>query len=96
VRERKVLTLEDAVRKMSSFPAARFRLHDRGLIREGLKADIVVFNADTIVDKAEFGKPHQYAAGVKHVVVNGKAVLRDGAMTAERPGRVLYGPSHQK
>ena len=96
VRERKVLTLEDAVRKMSSFPAARFRLHDRGLLREGLKADIVVFNADTVVDKAEFGKPHQYAAGVKHVVVNGKAVLRDGAMTAERPGRVLYGPSRQK
>lgn len=96
VRERNVITLEDAVRKMSSFPAARFRLHDRGLLREGLKADVVVFNPDTVVDKAEFGKPHQYATGVKHVVVNGKAVLRDGAMTAERPGRVLYGPSRQK
>ncbi|MBI4876694.1 MAG: D-aminoacylase [Acidobacteria bacterium] len=93
VRERKTLTLEDAVRKMSSLPAARLKLWDRGLLRPGMKADLAVFDPAIIADKAEFSKPHQYAAGVKHTFVNGKPALLDGQVTAERPGRVLYGPA---
>ena len=93
VRERKAITLEDAVRKMSSLPAGRFRIYDRGLIRPGMKADLAVFDLDRVVDKAEFARPHQYAEGFRHVLVNGKLVLQDGSMTSERPGRVLYGPA---
>ncbi|MEO7651990.1 MAG: D-aminoacylase [Bryobacteraceae bacterium] len=93
VRERKVLTLEDAVRRMTGLPAMRFRIFDRGLLRPGMKADVVVFDAATVHDKAEFASPHQYAEGFRHVVVNGKPVLAEGKMTAERPGRILYGPA---
>jgi dihydroorotase/N-acyl-D-amino-acid deacylase len=92
VRERGVLTLEEAVRKMTSLPAARFRIMDRGLLRPGMKADIAVFDPGRVRDKAEFGNPHQYAEGFVHVFVNGEAVLLDGKVTAARPGRVLYGP----
>ena len=92
VREKKVLTLEDAVRKMSSFPAARIGLSDRGVLKPGMKADIAVFDPATVRDMATFEKPHQYAAGVPHVIVNGQVVYENGAMTAARPGRVLYGP----
>jgi N-acyl-D-amino-acid deacylase len=94
VRERKVITLEEAVRRMTSLPAARFRIMDRGLLRPGMKADIVVFDPATVADKAEFGKPHQYAVGFKHVLVNGKLVLREGKMTGALPGKVLYGPAY--
>lgn len=90
VREKKVLTLEEAVRKMSGFPAARMRLTDRGILHPGMKADIVVFNAATVIDKATFEKPHQYAEGVSTVVVNGRVTLAGGAMTAERAGRSLH------
>lgn len=93
VRERKTLTLEDAVRRMSALPAARLNLGDRGLLRPGMKADIAIFDAAGIADKATFAEPHQYAAGVRDVLVNGKVVLRDGKLTGERPGRVLYGPA---
>jgi N-acyl-D-aspartate/D-glutamate deacylase len=92
VRERKVLTLEDAVRRMSSLPAERFRIFDRGLLRPGMKADVAVFDAAKVIDKADFEHPHQYAEGFRHVLVNGKPVLADGRMTGELPGRVLYGP----
>ena len=92
VREQKVLTLEDAVRKMSSFPAARMRLIDRGTIRPGMKADLVIFDPAQVRDPATFERPHQYAEGVTHVLVNGVLVLDAGAPTAARPGRVLYGP----
>jgi len=92
VRERKAITLEEAVRKMSAFPASRFGLHDRGLLRPGMKADIAVFDPATAGDTATFTKPHAYAVGFRHVVVNGKAVILDGKVTAARPGRVLYGP----
>ncbi len=92
VRERNTLTLEDAVRKMTSLPAGRFRVFDRGLLRPGMKADLVVFDPKRVRDAAEFGKPHQYAEGFVHVFVNGRPVLRDGRMTGERPGRVLLGP----
>ena len=96
VRERKVLTLEEAVRRMTSLPAVRFRIMDRGLLRPGMKADVAVFDAATVIDKSEFGKPHQYAEGFSHVVVNGTAVLADGQMQAARPGRALYGPGYGK
>ncbi|MEQ1912856.1 MAG: amidohydrolase family protein, partial [Vicinamibacterales bacterium] len=89
VREKKALTLEDAVRKMSGWPAQRMGLTDRGVIRPGMKADIVVFNAATVVDKATFEKPHQYAEGVADVVVNGRVALLDGKTTGERSGRAL-------
>jgi dihydroorotase/N-acyl-D-amino-acid deacylase len=95
VRERKVLTLEDAIRKMSSLPAQRLRLLDRGLLRPGLKADLVIFDPDTVADKAIFGNPHQYAVGFSHVVVNGELVLDNGKITERRPGRILYGPARR-
>jgi N-acyl-D-amino-acid deacylase len=89
VRERKVLTLEEAVRKMSSMPARRVGLHDRGLLLPGFKADLVVFDPATIADKATFERPHQYAVGVSHVLVNGVFVVEEGKTTGARPGKVL-------
>ncbi len=89
VREKHVLTLEEAIRKMTSFPAQRVGLADRGVLRPGLKADIVVFNPATIIDKATFEKPHQYAEGVVAVVVNGRLTFSNGQMTGERAGRAL-------
>lgn len=89
VREKNVLLLEDAVRKMTSMPAQRVRIHDRGILRPGMKADIVIFDPATINDRATFENPHQFAVGVSHVLVNGVAVLDDGKMTAARPGKVL-------
>ncbi len=94
VRERRVLTLEEAVRRMTSLPATRLKLWDRGLLRPGMMADIVVFDPATIKDMADFSNPHQYAVGVRHTLVNGKPVLFDGRATSERPGRVLYGPAY--
>ena len=95
VRELKVITLEDAVRKMSGAPAKRLGLADRGLLKEGLKADLVLFDPDTVRDTATFEKPHQYAEGVSLVVINGDVVFDDGRMTAARPGRILYGPGRK-
>lgn len=89
VRERHLITLEEAVRKMTSFPAARLGLPDRGLLREGLAADITVFDADAIVDRATFTDPHHYSEGVRFVLVNGEVVVADGAVTGALPGRVL-------
>lgn len=93
VREKHTLTLEDAVRKMSAFPAARLGLTDRGLIRPGMKADLVIFDPQRVRDTATFQKPHSYAEGVAHVIVNGEVIFQTGTMTATRPGRVLYGPA---
>jgi len=92
VRERKTIPLEEAIRKMTSLPGGRFHIYDRGLLRPGMKADLVVFDPASVRDAAEFGKPHQYAEGFAHVFVNGRPVLKDGKMTGERPGRVLLGP----
>ena len=89
VREKQVLTLEEAVRKMSAFPAQRMGLGDRGLLRPGMKADVAVFNPATITDMATFDKPHQYAVGVAAVLVNGQVTLADGTMTGVRAGRPL-------
>jgi dihydroorotase/N-acyl-D-amino-acid deacylase len=93
VRDLKVLTLEDAIRKMSSYPAQRIGLTDRGVLREGMKADLVIFDPETVSDLATFEQPHQYAQGVSVVVVNGQVVFENGAMTVARPGRILYGPA---
>jgi dihydroorotase/N-acyl-D-amino-acid deacylase len=94
VRERKVLRLEDAVHKMSGLPAQRLRIYDRGIVRPGMKADLVIFDSEQIMDNATFDNPFALATGVRDVVVNGRIALRSGAITAERPGRVLYGPGY--
>jgi N-acyl-D-amino-acid deacylase len=93
VREKKVISLEEAVKKMSSMPAARIGLTDRGVLRPGMKADMVVFDPSRVRDVATFEKPHQYAEGFAQVIVNGQVVYESGAMTEARPGRVLYGPA---
>ena len=95
VRERRVLTLEQAVRKMSGATAHRLGLQDRGLLREGFFADIAVFDPERIIDRATFPEPHQYAEGVEYVVVNGALVVDGGEHTGARPGRVLYGPGRR-
>jgi len=92
VRDERLLTLEEAVRKMTSKAAARVHLSDRGVLRPGLAADITIFDADAIRDVSTFEDPTRYAVGVKHVFVNGRRVVADGAITAERPGRPLRGP----
>jgi N-acyl-D-amino-acid deacylase len=86
VRELRVITLEDAVRKMTSLPAQTFRLRDRGLVREGFAADLVVFDEATIADRATFEQPHQYPVGISYVLVNGQTVFANGQMTPARPG----------
>lgn len=91
VRERRLLTLEEAVRKMTAFPAARLGLTDRGLLRPGLMADIAVFDPATIEDRATFADPHHYAVGMRHVLVNGRVTVWQGAHTGVRAGRVLRG-----
>ena len=80
---------------MSAFPAARLGFTDRGLLRPGLKADIAVFDPAAVRDTATFTKPHSYAEGFSHVIVNGQVVFENGEMTAARPGRVLYGPGRR-
>lgn len=91
-RDLKVLRLEDAVRKMSSLPARTMRLMDRGILRPGMAADVVIFDLEKVRDPATFQQPHAYAEGFSHVLVNGKAIISDGEMTPERGGIVLYGP----
>jgi N-acyl-D-aspartate/D-glutamate deacylase len=79
---------------MSSYPAQRLGLPDRGVLRERMKADVVIFDPEIVRDEATFDEPHKYAQGVSLVVVNGQVAFEDGAMTAARPGRILYGPAH--
>ncbi len=95
VREQKVLTLEDAVRKASSSVATRLSLTDRGVLKVGLKADVIVFDPATITDNATFEKPHQLSTGVRDVFVNGVAVVRDGQHTGAKPGVVVRGPGYR-
>jgi N-acyl-D-amino-acid deacylase len=94
VRDEKLLTLEEAVRKMTSQPAIRVGLYDRGVLRPGMAADITVFDPTTIHDVATYEDPNQYAVGVRWVMVNGQAVVADGRITDQRPGRPLRGPGH--
>lgn len=89
VRERGVLTLEDAVRKMTSLPAGRMGLSQRGEVREGWYADLVVFNPETVIDRATFTEPHQYPLGIPWVIVNGEIAVEDGVFRDMRSGRVL-------
>jgi N-acyl-D-aspartate/D-glutamate deacylase len=92
VRDEKVLTLSEAIRRLSGFPATNLGLDHRGFLKEGMFADVVVFDPATIADRATFDKPHQYAVGVKHVFVNGAQVIKDGEHTGAKPGRALWGP----
>ncbi|MEJ0034970.1 MAG: D-aminoacylase [Gammaproteobacteria bacterium] len=96
VREEKLLPLEEAVRKMTSLAASRMGLLDRGVLREGMAADIVVFDPDTIIDKATFEKSHQYSVGISEVVVNGTTVIRGGEHTGAKPGKALRRPGYKK
>ena len=95
VREKKVIRLEEAIRKMTSLPAQRFRLMERGLVRPGMWADLVVFDEKTVVDKATFEKPHAYAEGFAFVLVNGEVVIEGGKHSGARPGQILLGPGAQ-
>ncbi len=92
VREEKVTTWQDAIRRLTALPADNLKLDRRGSLKPGYFADVVVFDPDTIIDKATFEKPHQYATGVRHVFVNGKQVLKDGEHTGALPGRAIWGP----
>lgn len=92
VREEKVLTLEDAIRKMTSAVATRLSIPDRGLLKEGYYADIVVFDPETVADRATFERPHQVSVGIRHVLVNGVEVVQDGVHTGAKPGRLVRGP----
>ncbi len=92
VRNLKLISLEDAIRKMTSLPAQTFGFRDRGMIREGFAADIVIFDEKTIIDQATFDKPHQYPLGISYVLVNGAVVLANDQMTEARPGMALRGP----
>src|SRR5688572_6630792 len=96
VREKKIITLEDAVRKMTSLPAMAFRMNDRGILRPGYVADITIFDAEKVVDEATFEKPHQYSKGVECVIVNGYPALRGGTMTGLLPGEPIVGPGLKK
>jgi N-acyl-D-amino-acid deacylase len=89
VREEKKLTLPDAIRKFSALPAQRMRLVDRGVLKEGMWADVVVFDPDTIRDVATFEKPNQLSEGMRFVLVNGVPVIEEGKMTNALPGKVL-------
>jgi N-acyl-D-amino-acid deacylase len=95
VREEGVLELEDAVRKMSSAVALRLSIPDRGILREGMFADVVVFDPDTVEDRATFEEPHRVSVGMTHVFVNGVQVLRNGEHTGATPGRALRGPGYR-
>jgi N-acyl-D-amino-acid deacylase len=92
VREEKIISLQEAIRRMTSLPAANVGIFERGELREGFYADIVVFDPERIIDNATFEEPHQYATGVVHVFVNGAQVLRNGRHTGATPGRVVRGP----
>jgi N-acyl-D-amino-acid deacylase len=96
VREKKLIGLEDAIRKMTSLPAATFNLWDRGLIRPGMAADLVVLDEKKVADRATFDKPHQLAEGFVYVIVNGKLVIEAGRHTGMKSGRALYGPGKRK
>jgi len=96
VRDEKLITLEEAIRRLAGLPAANLGLTDRGVLRRGAFADVVVFDPATVADRATYDNPHQYAVGMRHVLVNGVPVLRDGEHTGATPGRALKGPGARK
>ncbi len=93
VREKKLLTLEEAIHKMTAMPAQRMGIKDRGVIKENYFADIVIFNPATVKDKSTFENPHQYPEGIQYVIVNGVITVDNGVFTSNRNGKVLYGPA---
>ena len=95
VRDQHLLTLEEAIRKMTSKAASRVHLTDRGILRPGMMADVTIFDPTTIRDLSTFEDPKQYSVGVKHVLVNGRRSVSDGAITSERAGRPLRGPGYR-
>jgi N-acyl-D-amino-acid deacylase len=96
VREEKIITITEAVRRLSGLPATNLGLDHRGLLKRGMFADVVVFDPETIGDRATFQRPDQYSVGVRHVLVNGAQVLEDGEHTGAKPGRALWGPGKTK
>ena len=96
VREEKELSLEDAIRKFSALPAQRMRLTDRGVLKTGTWADVVVFDPETVHDVATFEKPNQLSEGMQYVIVNGSLVIDDGKMTGAKPGKVLRGAGYER
>jgi len=95
VRDEKIISLEEAIYKLTGLPATNLKLKERGFLKEGFYADIVIFDPDSIEDHATFEEPHQYATGVKHVFVNGIQVLNQGEHTNQTPGRFVKGPGYQ-
>ena len=96
VRERHVIPLEEAIRRMTSLPAQRFHLTDRGLLRPGYAADVVVFDEKTVADRATYEQPHAYTTGITWVLVNGIPVVENGKHTGKRPGQLIMGPGYEK
>jgi len=96
VREEKMITLEEAIRRMTSLPAQKFQLKDRGMLKEGMAADIVIFDENEVSDKATFEKPHQFSAGFYYVLVNGQVVIDGGKHTGVKSGTTLKGPGYGK
>jgi N-acyl-D-aspartate/D-glutamate deacylase len=95
VRDEKVLPLEEAVRKMTSLPASRMGLADRGIVRPGMAADLVAFDPATVRDRSTFEDPLQYSEGIPYVAINGQLAVDGGKITAARPGRALMGPGYR-
>jgi N-acyl-D-amino-acid deacylase len=95
VRDERVIPLHEAIRRLTGLPATNLELDRRGFIREGMYADIAIFDPAAISDRATFEKPHQFAVGMRHVFVNGGHVLKDGEHTGATPGRVVFGPGRK-
>ena len=95
VRDEGVLTLEDAIRKLTSLPASNLKIKKRGTLEKGCYADLAIFDPNTIQDHATFAEPHQFSTGMIHVFVNGEQVLKDGEHTNALPGRVVRGPGYK-
>ncbi len=95
VREKRLVGVEEAIRKMTSLPAQTFSLWDRGLIRPGMAADLVIFNEQTVIDRANYQNPKQFAAGIEYVIVNGQVVIEHGAHNGAKSGRILRGRGYQ-
>ena len=96
VRDEKVISLQEAIRRLTGLPATNLGLDHRGFLKPGMFADVVVFDPATIADRATFENPHQYSVGVKHVFVNGAQVLKDVEHTGAKPGKALWGPGKVK
>ncbi|MGE0462200.1 MAG: amidohydrolase family protein [Vicinamibacterales bacterium] len=96
VRDEKLIPLEDAIRRFTSRPATRMGIHDRGLIRPGFKADLAIFDLATVRDRSTFTDPNHYSEGIRHVLVNGQAVVADGKITDARPGQVVRGAGYRR